>query len=381
MIWGMERACIDLFSGLGGFSLAAASNGVQPVMQVEIEPFCLDGLKRAWPESKHHDDIRTFDAKLYRGVWAVFGGPPCQPASRAGKQGGETDNRWLWPQAVRVVAESEPTWFLFENPPGILDVGIDGIISELERLSYEVQAISIPACAVDSPQDRERIWIIGYRIVDDGERQRARQVNAESEWSPRALVRFVQPSQGEFLGNGQGEHGRLPIRQESRDSAEPSRPTQSLAVANAERAERRPHIEREGRSEQGQHGFGQTASGPAQPAQGGAVANGDQERQTQRSKPESEQIGKHGSASLGTLADDTIACSHWQDYDWLPCPDGKGGTVVRRAPTKLHSLAHELQMELPKGVGNKILAALGNSIVWPIAYEIIKAMIASEEKL
>lgn len=160
---------IDLFSGLGGFSLAARWTGrIETVAFCENDPFLRSGLQKLNPNSYVHADAKTFDGKKFRGVDIVCGGPPCQPASRAGQQKGGTDDRWLWNEAVRIAEESEATWCVFENPPGILDVGIDGILADLERIGYEVQPLAIPACAVDSPQDRERIWIIGC-LLRDGE--------------------------------------------------------------------------------------------------------------------------------------------------------------------------------------------------------------------
>ena len=99
-------------------------------------------------------------------------GVPCQPASRAGKQRGTEDDRWLWPEALRVLAEVEPRWALFENPAGIYDVGIDGILSDLAGCGYEVGLCEIPACAVNAPHRRNRVWIICRRLADARREQR-----------------------------------------------------------------------------------------------------------------------------------------------------------------------------------------------------------------
>ncbi len=89
-----KRTMIDLFAGLGGFSLAGLAHGVAPVAQVEIDERCRRFLNQHYGDIQH-DDIRTFDGRSFRGVWLLAGGPPCQPASRAGKQRGEADDRWL----------------------------------------------------------------------------------------------------------------------------------------------------------------------------------------------------------------------------------------------------------------------------------------------
>jgi site-specific DNA-cytosine methylase len=186
-----EPTHLDLFSGLGGFAIAAQAAGFQTVAFCEKDRRCREFLIRTWGLPVH-DDIDTLDGRQYRGVALVSGGPPCQPASRAGKQGGESDDRWKWPAAIRVLFESEADAFVYENPLGILDlaeygesppVGSDGfalgdhgdiftrtgsgklleIVGQIEAGGYEVQPIAIPACAVNSPQLRMRIWIVGFR--------------------------------------------------------------------------------------------------------------------------------------------------------------------------------------------------------------------------
>lgn len=113
-------------------------------------------------------DIRDFDGTKWRGRWLLTAGVPCQPSSRAGKRRGADDDRWLWPQALRVLEEANPTWCIFENPPGIDDVGLGGILVEMERLGYEVQPFDIPACAINSPQLRHRYYIVGHAKGEPG---------------------------------------------------------------------------------------------------------------------------------------------------------------------------------------------------------------------
>ncbi len=96
-----ERTCVDLFSGIGGFSLAAHANGVRTLAFCEIDENCRAFLAKAWPGVDIHDDVRTFDAIRYARAWLVCGGVPCQPASRAGKQRGKDDDRWLYLPAIK----------------------------------------------------------------------------------------------------------------------------------------------------------------------------------------------------------------------------------------------------------------------------------------
>jgi site-specific DNA-cytosine methylase len=157
-----ERTCLDIFTGLGCFSIAARANSVRTVGMCEIKSDCRHFLAANWPGVSIHNNAKTLDGTRYKGAWLVCGGPPCQPASVAGEQRGAADHRWLWPEAVRIVRESEPTWFLFENPPGIKSVGLDGVLTDLEAAGYEVGTLDIPACGVNSPQRRQRLWIVGH---------------------------------------------------------------------------------------------------------------------------------------------------------------------------------------------------------------------------
>lgn len=155
---------IDLFSGIGGFIEAAAQTGFTTIMGCEIEDDCREYLVRRYgiPVAA---DIKETDFRSYAGATLVTGGPPCQPASLAGKRKGAGDHRWLWPEAIRVVSKVRPDWFVFENPPGIKTMGLDGILTELEGCAsgYETTVLDIPACAVNAPHLRHRIWIVGNR--------------------------------------------------------------------------------------------------------------------------------------------------------------------------------------------------------------------------
>jgi len=133
--------------------------------------------RRAWarhnfPEARQYDDMRRLDAEGYASlnpVDLVCGGIPCQPASLSGKRKGPEDDRWLWPEAVRLMAALRPTWGLFENPVGFVTLGLDGVLSGLEGLGYAVWPVIIPACAVDAPHRRDRVFILAHTdcINDD----------------------------------------------------------------------------------------------------------------------------------------------------------------------------------------------------------------------
>lgn len=163
---------LDLFSGIGGFSLGLESTGYfETVAFCEIEPFPRRVLAKRWPGVPIHEDIRKLRGDDIGPVDLICGGPPCQPASRAGKQAGADDDRWLWGEAIRLVRELRPRWICFENPPGIYDVGLSDILADLESLGYAnaadrgrpyIAPLEIPACALGAFTIRNRVWILAY---------------------------------------------------------------------------------------------------------------------------------------------------------------------------------------------------------------------------
>jgi len=160
---------LDLFAGIGVASLAAEQ--VWPGIEhefVEINPFAQTILKKHFPNSKIYGDIKSYSPS--EPVDIVWGSPPCQAASVAGKQKGKSDDRWLWPEYFRVVAEAKPRWVVAENVRGLLNLE-NGVVfkelcTELENLGYEVQSLLIPACAVNAPHRRDRVWLIGHATGD-----------------------------------------------------------------------------------------------------------------------------------------------------------------------------------------------------------------------
>jgi DNA (cytosine-5)-methyltransferase 1 len=158
------RTHVDLFSGIGGFALAARWAGVETIAFAEIDPYASRVIKRHFPGVRNYGDVR--DVPAIKGVWLATGGVPCQPASVAGKRLGTADDRWLWPEALAAVERIRPTWVLFENPTGILSlnngVEFECICLALEGQGYEVQPITIPASGVGARHRRNRVWILAH---------------------------------------------------------------------------------------------------------------------------------------------------------------------------------------------------------------------------
>lgn len=184
----------SLFSGIGGFDLAAEWMGWHNASHCEINEFCTKILNYHFQDAEHYTDITRTDFSKWGGrIDVLSGGFPCQPFSLAGQRKGADDNRHLWPQMLRAIREIRPTWVVGENVAGILtmvqpgaevEVGgqaslfgegyrkrvlhrqeyvIETICRDLEREGYAVQPLLIPACAVGAPHRRDRIWFIAHR--------------------------------------------------------------------------------------------------------------------------------------------------------------------------------------------------------------------------
>lgn len=170
----------SLFSGLGGFDIAAEWMNWEVIFQCENNKFCQQVLKYYWPNIMLYDNIKTTDFRFWRGqIDVLSGGPPCQPASTAGKRKGTNDDRWLWPEAIRAVREIKPSYVVFENPIGIISLEdgkpFEWILSSLEDEGYKTEIYNIPACGIEASHERQRIWFVAYSASD--RRHRFRQGN------------------------------------------------------------------------------------------------------------------------------------------------------------------------------------------------------------
>ena len=158
---------LDLFSGIGGFSLGLERAGMSTVAMCEKDPYCRKILAKHWPDLTIHEDIRNLDGKRYaESIDLVCGGFPCQPFSVAGKRKGTNDDRHLWPEMLRVIKESRPRWVIGENVFGFVNMALDDVQADLEREHYEVRKFVLPAVAVDAKHRRDRIFVVGYAKHD-----------------------------------------------------------------------------------------------------------------------------------------------------------------------------------------------------------------------
>jgi site-specific DNA-cytosine methylase len=430
---------VDLFSGLGGFTLAAHANGIETVQFVEINQQCRNFLSKAWPGVPIHNDIKTFKWDG-RPVFLLTAGVPCQPASRAGKQRGKDDNRWLWPEALRVLSEVRPAWAIFENPDGIGDVGLSGILAEVEATGYEVQVYGIPACAVGAPHKRMRYWIVGHAkggsveqigsiragqgddtlggivgVDDSGSRKHrakrfseAKRLSGEHREALRGGMSCGTDADSQLADDqsrknhsrGNGNLAEAEGCGRGSDTADRGIGQGQLADDGSEGHQdvqfgsSFPEVRDETHdttSECTQGDMADTSLGGQRADRGASRDSGHidecDEGDMADTKKRGGRPGLRNSGQTGERGIQPPDAGFWSNSIWLPCADGK----LRRAPDDAVGMAYGLPVELLEELGTEgrqtpkdcevtrsILAALGNSIVWQVAERIIHAIVEAE---
>ena len=216
----MRLRLLDLFSGLGGFSLGLERTGsFKTVAFCDIDKYCLEILEKRFPGVPRYTDIQelTYDKLKADGIISknkkidiITGGYPCQPFSVAGRKKGEEDPRHLWPEYFRLVKELRPTWVIGENVSGHIKLGLDTVIEDLESEDYSVRPFSISASSIGANHQRERIWILAH--------------SRRSQW-PRAELR--EENENETREGNANQHQR---------SSSPS--SSDVANTNDERLQR-----------------------------------------------------------------------------------------------------------------------------------------------
>ena len=234
---------LDLFSGIGGFSIGLEKAGFETVAFCEIEPYCRGVLEHHWPDTPIYGDVKQLTGEQLKADGIVpdviVGGYPCQPFSVAGRQRGEKDPRHLWPEVHRLIRELRPRWVICENVSGHIKLGLDEVLATLEAEGYTVWPFVIPACSVDAPHKRDRVWIVANAHSSADGRASGQHEEANGKVSLRDNGGVIDQS-GEVcatnVGNAQHD-GSLaaPLRGEpeeaSRGSSQGQEPTEQSARA------------------------------------------------------------------------------------------------------------------------------------------------------
>ncbi|WMT42819.1 DNA cytosine methyltransferase [Paenibacillus sp. D2_2] len=196
---------LSLFSGIGGIDLAAEWAEMKTVAFCEREPFPQKVLKKHWPDAPIYDDVKTLTKERLEAdgidtgaIGIISAGYPCQPESYAGKRKGKDDNRWLWPEAFRIIQEIQPRWFVGENVAGHITMGLDSVLTDLESIDYEAQTFVIPAAAVGAFHRRDRVFIVANISSLRVEGSCAEQILGKSDLSIRQTGKSFQEAERRF---------------------------------------------------------------------------------------------------------------------------------------------------------------------------------------
>lgn len=200
---------LDLFSGIGGFALAARWVGWETIGFCEIDPYCQKVLRKHWPDVPIHEDIRDYDGEECSIISAGF---PCQPYSRAGLRKGKDDDRSLWHETMRIVSEIRPSWVVAENVAGFIELGLDEAVSDLEAEGYGVLCTVLPACAVNAWHRRDRLFFIAHteRHIKPRQKPRSRETGRVGrEFKPVSWDRSWEDALAHARGVDDGISGRM----------------------------------------------------------------------------------------------------------------------------------------------------------------------------
>ena len=186
----MKLKLLDLFSGIGGFSLGLESTGYfETIAFVEKDKFCQQVLKKNFKNIPIESEVRNVKGERYAAD-IITGGFPCQPFSVAGKRRGTDDDRYLWDETIRIIRECKARWFIGENVEGIINIQ-DGMVlrqvqDDLEKEGFQVQCLVIPASSIGAWHQRKRVWILAYSKHNGSHRSKGNETiessNQSKEW-------------------------------------------------------------------------------------------------------------------------------------------------------------------------------------------------------
>ena len=236
----MKLKLLDLFSGIGGFSLGLESTGYfETIGFVEKDEFCQKVLKKNFNNIPIESEVRNVKGDRYKAD-IITGGFPCQPFSVAGKRRGTEDDRYLWDETIRVIRECKPRWFIGENVEGIINISegkvLQQIQKDLEAEGFEVQCVVIPASGIGAWHQRKRVWIIAHsnsnrdRTKITGSNGEEKEIQGEHREKDSTSWKFIRTNTNDVPNSNSFGHRRwgskgcsdrewsfLPTEQEGRE--------------------------------------------------------------------------------------------------------------------------------------------------------------------
>jgi DNA-cytosine methyltransferase len=437
---------LDICSGIGGFSLGLeATGGFDTVAFCEFDDFCCKVLNKHWPNVPIYKDLKEIGndpARIIQEFDLICGGIPCQPFSLAGKQKGKEDDRHLWPYMYAIVKSKKPTWVIVENVGGFVNVALDDVCLDLETQGYATQSFIIPACSVEAPHKRDRIWILGKlygqfahetfeiehpdsirpartKTGEENHRRRgSRNLTAGSSRSSNDVANAQSNGEDGVLRTTESEHDQGDTRMESSSSSD-GRSERGIAqdVANSKELRNYEHDNGERTQQDREHRVSQqpggegSLGGTEDVADSKLVSSDSISDSGSNTKTESEQGQKTGNLDRSSGRQDVA----YSNSEGLEGSEEAGDTQKSREereqlasrqdsslskghtqselggmadgiPTRLDGhLGFEREPNIPRvatGIPDRVnrLKALGNSIVPQIVYNIGLAILEEEKR-
>ncbi len=361
---------LDLFSGIGGFSLGLErTGGFETAAFCEYAEFPRKVLAKHWPDVPCFPDVRELKGSDIDGpIDVICGGYPCQPFSTAGQRRGKEDDRHLWPEFCRLVDELRPAWVIGENVAGHISMGLDDVLSDLERQDYAARTFVIPACATDAPHRRDRVWTVAHatQLQRDGGRE-------HSEQSERQVPQSGKGSGSQHVADADSErsqrYGRPPKtgRACGERQGDFSEVSGAISFGNTDSATQH-ELPSEGHDAgEGQFSFfdgqaGHVAHASGVNAQGQQSSGADTQKQAQ---PRERSIGSRSygvgrgrpKPGMGGMADGLPAGMDGH-CKWPDEPDiGRVAIGVKNRANRLKALGNAVVPQIPEMIGRAILRA------------------------
>lgn len=349
---------LDLFSGIGGFSLGLErAGGFETAAFCEYAEWPRKVLAKHWPNVPIFEDVRTLKGTDIDGpIDVICGGYPCQPFSTAGRRKGQEDDRHLWPEFNRLVAELRPTWVIGENVAGHISMGLDDVLSDLEGQGYACRTFVIPACATDAPHRRDRVWTVANADSERGaSMRRERQNLAKKNSAGGNGGRGSRPNVEREVSNGGA-------RQSSSHVAHATQLQGDVGRDNAKNNAARRFQEELGRSSGSQHVAHAQRSGQSGQREHEQPSDCQTQREGQANyvEPERQSRKRRIEPGMGGMADGLPAgmdgpC-RWPDEPDTP----RVAKGVKDRANRLKALGNAVVPQIPEMIGRAILEAEAN---------------------
>ncbi len=373
---------VDLCSGIGGFALGFHwANLSKPIMFCDIEPWSRQILSKHWPDVPIATDVKELANDpdgLVPDCDILTAGYPCQPFSQAGQRRGSEDDRHIWPYIFSIVQRKRPSWCVFENVYGHVSMGLDQVLSDLEGESYAARPFVVPACAVDAPHRRDRLWIICRNVG-----------NTKHDGSSTATIKGSVREASKHNSQRQNKAKQSERASQSRDSGGLGESTRARNVGNTEneRYKQWSDVEREGAKDKQEQRLGVRSepSGSSEDvADTQSLFSNVGREHTEQSKRQVSKLGERGGKINVADTDSKRLQGQWREHEFVSEREaehsvGSSGEEVRareywKSEPSVGRVAH--------GVRDRIhrLKGLGNAIVPQIAMRIGQTIKQIEEQ-